>query len=385
MDPARERAVEELDAWHGQACVAQRRMLAAIVTADRSETWRDTGALDLAHWLSMRYGLSQWKARRWIVAGHALERLPRLAEALERGRLGLDKVVELARFASVEDEVRLIHWAEGVSCAAVRHRGDLWARAERDEVVETDRARMLDWWWFDDERKFGLRAELPAAEGAVVARAIEHLAERLPAMPDEDHDAFADARRADALVALCSLRDEADGEPGPATVVIHAQASGLVDGSGGCEIEQGIAVGPDTVHRFLCNARVQAVVEDAEGTVLGLGRMSREPSVWMLRQIRYRDRECRFPGCGSRRFTEAHHVVWWRDGGRTDLDNLLLICSFHHRLVHEYGWRVMHRDEGRIAWLRPDGTPYHAGPSPPSEERLRTHPDPRVTRPDSQT
>jgi predicted restriction endonuclease len=47
----------------------------------------------------------------------------------------------------------------------------------------------------------------------------------------------------------------------------------------------------------------------------------------MVRQIRYRDRGCRFPGCGTAAFTQAHHIRWWRHGGRTDLDNLLLICS----------------------------------------------------------
>jgi hypothetical protein len=85
----------------------------------------------------------------------------------------------------------------------------------------------------------------------------------------------------------------------------------------------------------------------------------------MLRQIRHRDRECRFPGCGSRRFTEAHHIVWWRDGGRTNLENLVLICSFHHRLVHEYGW-CLEGTATDLHWSRPDGTRYQAGPSPPA-------------------
>ena len=72
------------------------------------ELWREDGARDLAHWMSMRYGISEWKARRWVAAAHALERLPRLAEALACGRLGMDKVVELARFATPDDESGLI-------------------------------------------------------------------------------------------------------------------------------------------------------------------------------------------------------------------------------------------------------------------------------------
>jgi HNH endonuclease len=76
------------------------------------------------------------------------------------------------------------------------------------------------------------------------------------------------------------------------------------------------------------------------------------------------------PGCGAGRFTQAHHIVWWRHGGRTDLDNLLLICSFHHKLVHEYAWTVKRRKDGTIVWFQPDGIRYRAGPSP-GERRTR--------------
>ena len=189
-------------------------------------------------------------------------------------------------------------------------------------------------------------------------------------MPDED-EPHADARRADALVAVCSARIAADASPDRATVVIHAQAKGLDEGTGGCEVEDGPVIDPQSVRRALCNARTQIVLEDGIGNVLGLGRSRREPSAWMLRQVRYRDRECRFPGCGMRRFTEVHHLRWWRHGGRTELDNLSLICSFHHRLVHEQRWSVRRRPDGEMDWFRPDGTRYRAGPSrsAPAEER----------------
>jgi hypothetical protein len=111
---------------------------------------------------------------------------------------------------------------------------------------------------------------------------------------------------------------------------------------------------------------VQTVLEDRAGNALGLGRMSREPSAWMIRQVRYRDRGCRFPGCGTKAFTEAHHIVWWRNGGGTNLDNLALICSFHHRLVHEHGWSARRADDATLHWFRRDGTRYRAGPSPGS-------------------
>ncbi|MGZ4126080.1 MAG: HNH endonuclease signature motif containing protein [Actinomycetota bacterium] len=68
------------------------------------------------------------------------------------------------------------------------------------------------------------------------------------------------------------------------------------------------------------------------------------------------------PGCGTRAFTHAHHIVWWERGGRTDLDNLVLLCSFHHRLVHEYGWTLARQRDGTVEWFRPDGAGYLAGP-----------------------
>jgi hypothetical protein len=97
--------------------------------------------------------------------------------------------------------------------------------------------------------------------------------------------------------------------------------------------------------------------------------MSRVPSAWMMRQLRYRDRECRFPGCGARRFTHAHHVVWWEHGGSTDLGNLVLVCAFHHKLVHEYGWSVERGSDGTARWRAPDGTRHIAGPAPPLAAR----------------
>jgi hypothetical protein len=356
--------VATLDAAHATVCRGQRELLALIAEVDRRDSWHGSGARDTAHWVSMRYGISCWKANRWIAAAHALEGLPRLSDALASGELGLDKVVELTRFASPGTEAGLISWAKGVSCATVRHRADLARRASIEADLDAERSRFVSWWYFDEGRRLGLEAELPAAQGAIVVRALERAAEAIPAMPDERDGSFASARRADALVALCSARIARDTDQDRATVVIHAQLDGVEGGVGGCEIDGGTVVHPQTVRRLLCNARVQSVLEDRAGNVLGLGRTSREPSTWMLRQVRYRDRECRFPGCGARRFTQAHHIVWWRHGGRTDLDNLLLICSFHHRLVHEHGWSVKRDPDGTVRWFLPGGARYRAGPSP---------------------
>ena len=85
----------------------------------------------------------------------------------------------------------------------------------------------------------------------------------------------------------------------------------------------------------------------------------------MMRLLRHRDGECRFPGCGARRFTQAHHIVWWGDGGPTDLDNLILLCFFHHKLVHEHGWAVRREESGDLRWYEPDGSRHQLGLGPP--------------------
>jgi hypothetical protein len=166
-----EELIQGMDRAHARSCAAQRELFGFIARADRLELWRGDGATDMAQWLYIRYGISDWKARRWIAAAHALEELPRVAEAFERGELGIDKVVELTRLATPDTEAELIEWARSASTGRIRHRADVAARQADEEVGDVDRDRTLSWWYFDEGRRFGLEAELPAAQGAVVARA----------------------------------------------------------------------------------------------------------------------------------------------------------------------------------------------------------------------
>src|SRR5437773_1794546 len=94
-----EALTERADAWHRAISHGQRELFRIIAEMDREELWAEWGARDMAHWLWMRYGLSDWKARRWIEAAHALEQLPWISQAFATGDLGVDKVVELIRLA----------------------------------------------------------------------------------------------------------------------------------------------------------------------------------------------------------------------------------------------------------------------------------------------
>ena len=170
------------------------------------------------------------------------------------------------------------------------------ARRLSGEAEEANEAASV---WVDVRRgrRFGLEAEAAVRTG--VGRregALSRLADGLPVMPEERGQAGAAARRANALVALCSSGDGADRDPDRATLVVHARLDGPDDELSECEIEDGPAISPDTARRLACNARVQTVVEEENGLPVRLGRMTREPPAWMVRHLKYRDGECRFPG-----------------------------------------------------------------------------------------
>jgi hypothetical protein len=337
------------------AAEAQREMLDCLAELETHEAWLDDGAHDMAHWVSMQLGVSRWKAERWVAAGAALRSLPAIATAFEAGQIGIDKVVELTRFATQDDDV---------ASGAIRRRGEELRRAERVETAQIEADRWPAWRWTDEGKRLLLEAEMPAAQGAVVTEALDRLASEIPAMPGEEHQMLIGRRRVDALATVCGA--SRDGDAG-ATVVIHVQAETLADDTVNARTDDGVVLPIDVARRFLCNAKIQTVVEAADGSVVGLA--ARRPSAWMLRQRRYRDGSCTFPGCGNRRSTQAHHIRWWSRGGSTDLDNLALVCTFHHRLVHEHGWNLERTQTGAIRWLRPDGVRYRAGPHAPPDER----------------
>jgi hypothetical protein len=115
--------------------------------------------------------------------------------------------------------------------------------------------------------------------------------------------------------------------------------------------------------RLACDARVRAALDDSRGNPLYLGRTRRLVSKTLLAALRFRDHHrCRFPGCTHTRRLHAHHIRHWLRGGRTDIDNLVLLCGFHHRLVHEHGYRV-HGQGNELTFTTPSGVPIPpAGP-----------------------
>ena len=119
-----------------------------------------------------------------------------------------------------------------------------------------------------------------------------------------------------------------------------------------------------THERLSCDASVVVMRHDADGSVLDVGRKTRSIPPAIRRALMARDPRCQFPGCTARR-CDAHHLTHWAHGGATSLDNLVHLCRFHHRLVHEGGYRIARDGAGDVRVMRPDGTPLPDVPRPP--------------------
>ena len=80
---------------------------------------------------------------------------------------------------------------------------------------------------------------------------------------------------------------------------------------------------------------------------------------------------CGFPGCSATSWLHAHHIVHWSNGGPTNLNNLVSLCSFHHHLVHEGGWQV-EIEAGSAMWTDPNGEPAGVTPLAGTADNVET-------------
>jgi hypothetical protein len=219
----------------------------------------------------------------------------------------------------------------------------------------------------DDDGSLVIRARLPAEAGAVLLKALGASIDKLPApnVSAETPQAgeSASARRADALGVIA----ESFLQHGPAAgncgdrqqIVVHVDAATLRHRvAGRCELDGGPGVSVETARRLGCDASVVVMIDDEAGEPLDVGRKTRSIPPALRRALRSRDRGCRFPGCTQTRFVDGHHIHHWADGGETKLSNLVSLCRYHHRQVHEGGVQVRILDDGALRFLRTDGRPY---------------------------
>jgi hypothetical protein len=215
------------------------------------------------------------------------------------------------------------------------------------------------------------RPRCPARPARRIARS-EPGGRRHEASPLRDRAAAARRafNRADALVVMAQgyLRGDRP-ERSPVEVVVSIPVSSLRAGAALDPVEVGEMgesfLSGETARRLSCDAGVVDVVHDDQGVPLSVGRKRRTIAGALQRALRRRDTACTFPGCTNRIFLEGHHIQHWADGGETSLQNTALLCTLHHRYVHEYGYVIELGPDQRPRFRDPHGRWVAAVPERP--------------------
>ncbi|HVF54142.1 MAG TPA: DUF222 domain-containing protein [Actinomycetota bacterium] len=453
----RERRIAKLKGSRAAAGRAQFEMLADLSDCDDPFIWGELsvdgtevidpdeydGARDMPGWVAAQFGITKWAAGRWLFAAHALKRLPCTSEAFSSGELSFDKMLDLVRIATPDNEEKLLRWAYGSTVSAVRKRADRENQPPKEEAAEAIHDRYLRH-WYELDGQMGFAGRMPADQGQVIANALDRIArDVIPVLPGEEEPGWfdpgdgLDRRRADALylMALSGLSGFATAGSGsyahqnpdsgaqPAAscchdhgspaqgsmlleepdsvaessgfssavlgasdtngedpqgaaarkvlkraaeadlsrrsgteIVVHAPLEAFSSDTIGGETEGGGVIHPETLRRLSCDARIQLALENGEGQPVGVGHSRYSPPGYVRRAVYHRDGRCAFPGCHGCRFMDCHHIVHWPTGP-TQTDNLIMVCPFHHKLLHELAWNVeLNVRTGETRWFRPDGS-----------------------------
>ena len=308
------------------------RWLELVAELDRRSGWVTSGVGSSAEWLAWRCALTPRAAREHVRVARCLQELPEIHAAFARGELSYAKVRAVTRVAKAETEGELLKLARVCTASQLERAVRTYRRDTTKEARDQQEHAKLAVFWNPDG-SLEIHGRLAPEDGALLLRALEAQRDSLwrgsaePRPPRQ-------ASNAEALVALAETALGNDGEPRSVgeryQIVVHTNEAVLAeDGDGGCELEDGSALAPETARRLACDA---SLVRD--------GRKSRTISSSLRHALRSRDQGCRFPGCDNHRFVDAHHVKHWAHGGETTLDNLVLLCRRHHRAVHEGGFHV---------------------------------------------
>jgi hypothetical protein len=359
-DPAElrtEELEEELATLASHIYAGTCRWLELVGELDRRGDWADTGCGSCAEWLAWRCALLPRAAREHVRVARRLPELPLVHGAFARGELSYAKVRALTRVEDAESEGELLELARVLTAAQLERAVRAYRRVTTEDANDLDADAHLTAFW-DGDGSLVLRGRLAPEEGALFLRALEAARDSLweRDTPSERGSAEPRPTTAQALVALseAALASDGGGSSGGDRyqVVVHVDAAALAsDAEATCALEDGPAIAAETARRLACDASVVAISE-RNGRTVRIGRKTRTISPGVRRGLRARDRGCRFPGCEDHRFVDAHHVRHWARGGETTLDNLVLLCRRHHRLVHEGGFGVDDRLHFYDPWGR---------------------------------
>jgi hypothetical protein len=383
MTPAQLEALgDEIATFAARIDVAEHALITRLRAFDAHEAWGPTGFLSCAAWLSWRIGIGIKAAREKVRVARALASLPKVDALFARGELSYSKVRAITRAATPETEQYFIDVAmhatatqiEQLAHAYQRVRnlsGDSWQqqlgrrrfvrRCEtaggmiRIEMQLTPEEAALVWNAMQSAMDQG-RDEAPA-EASSPSTAPAATQASAEAQPRESGEGV-EERRADAVVdvARAYLQHRPRTLGSGYELVVITTPEQLEQGSGGVGgfLPDGTPV-PLHIARMLAGdgSRVD-VVMGKDGELLDVGRRTRTIPSAIARGLWLRDGGCRVPGCGRKRHLHAHHIHGWAEGGPTRLSNLVLVCSGHHRMIHEGKLSSAIR-EGRIVFADQKG------------------------------
>ena len=332
---------------------------------DKSGEFRADGALSVTAWLRWRCKLSGGAAAERVGIARQLENLPKTEAAFANGDLGYEHVVVMARAAEHvgaaavrKEEATLLKAAQtmdpGLFTGVAKHFEHRVDPA--GALTEANRAYQRRYFHIGepDDGLVRLDGLLDAEGGATLRTALSGLMK-----PIKDDERSYGQRSADALVELGRRGargrrptdgGERDGAGPRPQLIIRASLDTLagLPGAPAGDLEGGGTVPAETVQRHACDSAITRITGQSE-LEQERGQVSRTIPPSTRRALESRDRHCVFSGCDRPPiWCDGHHLIWWTRGGPTKLTNLALVCRIHHRMVHEGGWTLERRQDGRF-------------------------------------
>jgi len=246
------------------------------------------------------------------------------------------------------DEAMLLGWASTLPAKDLSMLLDTWRmHVDPDREASTAQDRF-------DQRSIHLSKLLDGVgrlDGTLDPDGYRLLNEAIRALsqPVDDETRTAAQRRHDALVQMAKIALESfEAVPGKKrrkpTVIATATVNDLTEQTGGGSVDTGgerDIVPIETVRRLACDCNLHRYIADPAGYTIDYGRRRRLVSDIQFDLLLIRDHGCRWPGCAiPAAGCDAHHAEHWLDGGETEPDNLILLCWYHHHLLHEQHWSI---------------------------------------------
>ncbi len=372
---------DELSELCGQRNAIDGRIVDIVAELERDELCGMTGARSVAALVAWKTGVTPRNAETVVAVARRVEEFPRCTQDLREGRLSLDQVGVIAERAADGSDAHYAELAAVATVTQLRTAIKLEPRPEPDPKPEPQREITKIPGPADEYTTWRIR--LPRLEAAKFEAALQSHHDALVADWKRDHDIDPNTgeptsaqappfpNSVDAFMSLIQAGWDTDVAARPhgqrTTVAVHLNLTDRI---------AALHLGPvltDEERRFLlCDATCEVWFE-SHGHPIGAGRTTRTISRRLRRALEHRDRCCVVPGCGATRGLHAHHIIHWEDGGPTDLDNLVLVCPYHHR-AHHRGEITITGPAHQLSVTDHTGKPLHGG----SLARPPTTPPPDV-------